>query len=256
MIRHPRLRARWLAPVLILAFPLPAAAQYNMPAPRADIPQSTANTNATTTPPAAASRADVLRAAACVVGRDATSADVLLATVPYSSDEREKAVRMLRTAERCLRLGTPLATSALVFRGAVAESLYEARFAQPVAARAPAAGSAPVFRAAEVATRQDSALIATSFDIAQCVPPRQPALVRALLATEPASDAEMAALQALYPAFGQCVTQGTQLQIDRGSIRAMLAESLYRWSVVQRDGPTSPRSSRSTGGTQAMPRRS
>ena len=48
------------------------------------------------------------------------------------------------------------------------------------------------------------------------------------------------ALTALYPGFGACVPTGTQLKVDRGGVRAMLAESLYRWSVVQRDGPTSP----------------
>ena len=239
MIEYARLRTRLLASVLLLAVPIPAAAQYMTPSPRQDVP-TTANTAATTTPTAAAPRADVLRAAACVVGRDATTGDVLLATAPYSSDEREKAVRMLRTAERCLRLDTPLATSALVFRGAVAETLYETRFAQPVAARAPAAASAPFHRASEFATRENAALLTTSFDLAQCTAPRQPDLVRALLATVPGSDAETTALTALYPAFGQCVTAGTQLQIDKGSIRAMLAESLYRWSVVQRDGPTSP----------------
>jgi hypothetical protein len=71
------------------------------------------------------------------------------------------------------------------------------------------------------------------------VAPAQPNLVRALLATEPGTDAERTALTALHPALGSCVPAGTQLRVDPGGIRATLAEALYRWSVVQRDGPTS-----------------
>ena len=242
MNRHARLRARLFASVLLLAFASPAAAQYGpSPAPRQDMPQGNNNANANRQQPTtAASRADVLRAAACVIGHDATAGDTLLAATPYSGDERDKAVRLLRTAERCLRLRSPLATSAPILRGAVAEALYETRFAEPVAARAPGVGSAAFVRAAAVSGRDDVAMLTTWAELAQCTVPQQPALVRALLATEASSDGESTALSALYPAFGQCVPRGTQLQIDRGAIRALLAESLYRWSVVQRDGPTSP----------------
>ena len=239
MSRHARLRARLFAPMLLFAFSAPLAAQYNTPAPRQDMP--TGNNNAAPQQPTtAASRADVVRAAACVIGRDATAGDTLLAATPYSGEERDAAVRLLRSAERCLRLRSPIATSAPVLRGAVAEALYEARFAEPAAARAPVIGSASFFRASAVSGREDAALITTWFELAQCTVPLQPGLVRALLATEAATDAESTALTALYPAFSQCVPHGTQLQIDRGSMRALLAESLYRWSVVQRDGATSP----------------
>jgi len=235
MIRQARLIAIALASLLSV----PAAAQYGPPAPRQDVPQGN-TTPAPQAPATAAPRADVLRAAVCVAGRDSGAADALLATAPYSNDERTRAVQLLRTAERCLRLRSPIATSALLFRGAIAETLYETRFAQPAAARTPAALASPFFRAADVTGRDDAALLATSFDLAQCAAPRQPDLVRALLATEPGSEAETAALTALYPGFGACVPTGTQLRVDRGGVRAMLAESLYRWSVVQRDGPTSP----------------
>lgn len=218
---------------------MPAAAQYGPPAPRQDIPQATPSATPQA-PTAAAPRAEVLRAAVCVAGRDSGAADALLATAPYSTEERNRAVQLLRSAERCLRLRSPIATSALLFRGAVAETLYETRFAQPAAARNPATGATPFFRAADVAGRDDAALLATSFDLAHCTAPRHPDLIRALLATEPGSDAENAALAALYPGFGACVPTGTQLRVDRGGVRAMLAEALYRWSVVQRDGPTSP----------------
>ena len=215
-----------------------AAAQYGAPPPRQEIPQ---NQKAQTpqAQPAAATRAEVLRAAACVAGRNASDVDALLATSPFSADERERAVRLLRVAERCLRLRSPIATSAMMFRGAVAETLYETRFAQAPAARSPAAAAAPFFRPAEVAGRNNAAMLTSHFELGQCAAPAQPNLVRALLATEPSTPEERTALTALYPALGACVPTGTQLTVDPGGIRATLAEALYRWSVVQRDGPTS-----------------
>ncbi len=225
---------------LVSMLSVAAAGQYGAPPPRPEVPQgkapSTAPAQAT---PASATRADVLRAAACVAGRNASDVDALLVTSPFTADEREKAVRLLRTAERCLRLRSPIATSAMVFRGAVAETLYETRFPQAPAARSPAAAAAPFFRPADVAGNENAALLTTHFELGQCVAPAQPDLVRALLATEPGTDAERTALTALHPALGSCVPAGTQLRVDPGGIRATLAEALYRWSVVQRDGPTS-----------------
>jgi len=228
-----------LFPIVLLFGAVAASAQYGAPPPRQDIPQNNrpAPESQTVAP---ATRGEVLRAAACVVGRDAAPAEAFLATAPFSSQEREKAIRLLRAAERCLRQDVPVLTSAPVLRGAVAEALYRARFAQPAAALAPAAAAAPLLLASEVSSRDDAAFLTTSWGLAQCAAPQHPDLVRALLATEAGTDGEMAALQALYPSFTACVAAGTQLRVDRGGIRAMLAESLYRWSVVQRDGPTSP----------------
>ena len=239
MVRLTRLWGRLFAIGLGSALSLPVAAQYGPP-PRQEVPPAPVNQAA---PPAAttgpASRADVLRAAACVASRDAEAADALLATSPFSGDERERAVRMIRSAQRCLRSDNPVSTSAMTFRGAVAETLYETRFAQPATARSPAAGAAPFFQAANVAGHENAALITSHFELAQCAAPAQPDLVRALLATDPGTPAESSALEALYPAFRACVPNGTQLSLDRGAIRGMLAEAVYRWSVVQRDGPTS-----------------
>ena len=223
---------------LVSMLSVTAAGQYGAAPPPQQMPQGKASPPAQAAA-AAATRAEVLRAAACVAGRNASDVDALLATSPFTADEREKSVRLLRAAERCLRLRSPIATSAMVFRGAAAETLYETRFALPPSARSPAAAAAPFFRPADVAGNANAALLTTHFELAQCVAPAQPTLVRALLATEPGTDAERTALTALHPALGACVPAGTQLRIDPGAIRATLAEALYRWSVVQRDGPTS-----------------
>lgn len=239
-MRHASLWGRTLMAALLSALAAVAAAQYNTPAPRQDMPQGKAQPPAANQPAGPTDRADIMRAVQCVVTRDAPSAEALLATSPYSSDERDKAVRLLRAADRCMRRSSAMQTSALVLRGAVAETLYESRFQQPPAPRTPAPGIAPMLRAADIAGREDAAFITSSFDLGQCTAPAHPDQVRALLATDPGSDAEVTALQALGAAFTGCVARGTQLRVDRGGIRAILAETLYRWSVVQRDGPTSP----------------
>jgi hypothetical protein len=49
----------------------------------------------------------------------------------------------------------------------------------------------------------------------------------------------MTALQGLTPVLSRCVPVEMTLNADRMMLRGLLAESLYRWSVVQRDGATS-----------------
>jgi hypothetical protein len=125
-------------------------------------------------------------------------------------------------------------------RGAVAESLYEAQFATPVAARTPALGAAPLARP----TEGDPAFLARlmpMYGLADCATARHPELVRAILATDPATPAESTAVFALTDTYRACVPPGTtQLTIDPKFMRFLFAETLYRWSAVQRDGPTSP----------------
>ena len=218
----------------------PAAAQYGSPPPPPppqDYPSSQSAPQRATAP---APLAEVMRAAACLAGRDAEAAERLLATAPYSSQERDEATRALRLARRCLRVREDMPTSALALRGAVAESLFEARFTQLPAMRTPAVGVAPWFRADAATTTDAAATLGPVYALADCSAARQPDLIRALLATEPGTAAETAAIQALNPIWNTCVTPGTQLALNRSSIRAILGEALYRWSMVQRDGAGSP----------------
>jgi len=229
---------RGAAAALLAALPAPLAAQYGPPPPPPrDLPSS--SSPARTEAPAEVPQAEVLRAAACLIDRDTEAGTRLLGSAPYSREEREHAVRALRAGERCLRLRQPIASTALLLRGAMAETLYETQFADPAVPRDPPAAAAPLFRPDAATSRDDAASLAPSFALAECAAAREPATVRALLASEPATDSEGAALQLLNPVFVQCVTPGTSLNVDRASIRAILAESLYRWSVVQRDGPAS-----------------
>jgi hypothetical protein len=230
-----------LGAILLAAGATPAAAQYgSAPAPPPPAAAPRGGAAAPAAAPAATAPAEVLRAAACAVGRDANAGTALLATLPFSAEERTQAGALARAAQRCLRLSAPIAVTSYSFRGAVAEALYESGFATPPAARAPALGAVPLPRPAPGTDAQIVEILAPMFALVDCATPRQPDLARALLATEPRSPEETAALTAFNPTFVACVPAGTQLRIDPRVMRNFFAEALYRWSVVQRDGPTSP----------------
>ena len=157
----------------------------------------------------------------------------VLASVPQSPEERRAALALLREGERCLHLARRLVTSVAILRGAAAEGLYEAQFAAPIAARTPASAAAPMPRPRAPAGGAAHAL-------ADCVAATRQDLIRALLAADPGTPGEEVALERFDPAFIACAPPGTRLQVDGSALRGLLAEALYRWSVVQRDGPASP----------------
>lgn len=230
-----------LGVTLLAAGATPAAAQYgSAPPPPPPTAPPRGEQAAPAAPAAAAAPAEVLRAAVCVVGRDGDAGHALLTTVPFSPEERTQAGALVRAAQRCLRLAAPIATTNYSFRGAVAEAVYESRFATPPAARSPALGAAPLPRPAPGTDAQAVRILAPMFALVDCATPQHPDLVRALLATEPRSPQETTALAAFNPTFIACVPAGTQLRIDPRIMRNFFAEALYRWSVVQRDGPASP----------------
>jgi hypothetical protein len=204
-------------------------------------------------PAAATTPADVLRAAACVTNAGPAITRAIVDAAPKSPEERRAAVAFLREGERCLHMTTSLVTSLAIIRGAAAESLLEAQFATPIAARTPPVGAKPMTRppparpaspatpappgAAPAAPPPDPEV---PYSLSECVAPARQDLVRALLATTPQSPEEAAGMNGLNPAYGACLAAGTQLRVDTRGFRSLLAEALYRWSVVQRDGPDSP----------------
>ena len=188
--------------------------------------------------PPSATPAEVMQAAVCVVEHNPNAGAALLATQPFSGDEGHRASDIIHDARRCLRSHDSIATTGLAMRAAVAEASYEAQFATPATPRDPALAAAPLPRPADGS--QPATVLAMMYGLVDCATPSHPDLVRAVLATEPGTPEETAALTALHPAFIACVPAGTHLSYDPHIIRGMFAESLYRWSVVQRDGPASP----------------
>ena len=235
--------SRLAALLLILALPAPVAAQYGQPtpAPSQMMPghgQGEASHSTPAPPAAPAAAAEVFAGAACVVGHNATAGDALLGMQPYSAAERAEAVRLLAEMRRCTHHG-PIVSQASVIRAAFAEAAVELGFPTPPAARTPPLDAAPLVRP----TEGDPAFLAQvmpMFQLADCATPRRPDLARAVLATDPESQAEAEAVSALNPVFIACVPAGSQLRIDHKIMRYLFAEALYRWSGVQRDGPASP----------------
>lgn len=223
---------------LIAMIPAVSAAQYGSapPPPPPEIPRNQRGDNAPAAPATPTAPADLLRAVSCEVARGPNSATALIGATPRTPDEREKAANLLRSAQRCAHMEAAISTPVFLARGAAAEALYETQFATPAAARTPALAARPLPRPA--ADDPLAAQLGTMYGLVDCATPRHPEMVRALLASEPRTPEEGTALTAFTETFRACVPPGSQLTIDPRIMRAMFAESIYRWSVVQRDGAT------------------
>lgn len=232
------------AVTVVTAAPAPAFAQNS--APPEDNPlqarrraQAQGQQNPAQT---ASTRADLIRAVACQLGAAPDPLDAVLATAPYSAPEAA-AVEALLPHLRSCNNNRPFTTPPAALRGAVAEALLKARFATPQAARTPALGAKPLLDVTAATARPDAASLVTSYGIADCMALTQADQVRALLAIDPGSPAEVAFFNAtLGPLLSRCAATagGTgTVSVDGRTLRGLLAESLYRWSVVQRDGAAS-----------------
>src|ERR1044072_9289846 len=131
MIVGRTLKPRLACAALIARAGAAAAAQYGS-APAQPAPPRMENTGSSQdgeTQVVPATPTLLLTGAGCLIRDRATAGDALLATAPHSSQERQLAVRMLGDMQRCLRQRAAIGTSAVLLRGAIAEAVYEARFA-------------------------------------------------------------------------------------------------------------------------------
>lgn len=224
-----------------------AVAQYGVPPPdtqggaRRQGNQAQSQRQA---PAAAVGLAALYQGVACQAGANAPSLDPMLATAPYSAQEREQAAAILRLVQRCQRGTSGMSANSVTLRGVIAETLLETRFPAAQAARTPAVATAPLLNVQAATTRPDAASLAPAYALVQCTAERQGDAVRTFLASDPGTPAEQTALGALNPALVSCATGSLTLNIDMRTLRGALAESLYRWSVVQRDGATAPYAAR------------
>lgn len=146
-----------------------------------------------------------------------------LLAMDYRTEDYWDAVRKLaRKSGQCLFPGESLRLSgSLLFAGGLAESLFEREYGREdmsaVAAR---------FEAAKPIEARDE------FEaIGLCVARRDPAGVRVLLATRPATDAEKSSLRQLAPTLQGCVRSGAQVRIGRYALRPLVALGLYRLTM-------------------------
>ncbi len=68
----------------------------------------------------------------------------------------------------------------------------------------------------------------------ECAVRGDPEGAAAVLATKLDTPAEMAAIKALAPAMGKCLTAGTKLELNRTSVRAAIAPPYYRLAMAAR----------------------
>ena len=183
-------------------------------------------------------------AVACLGHRDANAYGNLLRTPPYSAAERIEVQRLMPLLQRCREGGgdEPFSASVPQLRGTVAAWLYARDFAAAPAARAPALAPAPLLQIGQVRNAAEVQPLAATYALFDCATAAHPELVRAYLATAAGSPEEQAGFRALGPALGACLQPGGSRQLALGgtAMRGVLTEMLYRWSAVQRDGPSSP----------------
>lgn len=157
--------------------------------------------------------------ARCVASRHRKEAAAALALTYGSSTQSQAIHRMTSIADSCwgpMISGMSMRLSDDVIAGGMAEFFVtHPQVIDEFRKREPASFSWPATQ-----TAMES--------FGDCVIEQGDGAVRALVTTAVGSDAESTAAQALGPAFGQCVNEGQTVALDVGTVRDLLAFSLYR----------------------------
>jgi|GEM_PF-4766257 len=67
-----------------------------------------------------------------------------------------------------------------------------------------------------------------SESLGMCMAQSQPQSIAALIESEPESQDETTAIQAIAPHLGPCISEGVEAKFDKSSLRALLSFGLYR----------------------------
>ena len=157
--------------------------------------------------------------AACLLEARPRTA-VAIVAAPYGSEEQAAIVRRrVQGVEDCMgRTGLSMRFPSESLAGALGEAGIRARFAT-----------------ADLAALADEDVARLGLtprngyeELAACIARRDPAAVRALVLTEPATPEERAARRPVMANVGACVNQGQSLTFDMVGLRAMVAVALYR----------------------------
>ena len=161
---------------------------------------------------------------ACTAARATTLGQQLLASQPGSKRERGTLNRLYDRTEGCVTYNVTHAP-VMRIRGAVAEGLIATSLGG-ASMRAPVV-SGVVFTLDDSVDEGRCRINEQVYGFGQCVVAAQPMAVRSLIETAPDSAEERAAVRALRPALSPCLPSSTAMQLDRPTLRAVLAESLY-----------------------------
>ena len=159
----------------------------------------------------------------------------LLATVPQSAAESVALSRMTVRESSCLERAVPASMAdglqfnfdAMAMRGPYAELLLkQVQSGQQQVGKLPVPFDMKAAWASKDSEEIRKALIL--LDFAECVRKAAPAPTAQLLAAEPESAAESAAIGALRPAMTACFPAGATLKVNKLVLRGNLAEASYR----------------------------
>jgi len=171
------------------------------------------------------------RFARCVAGRHENAAADLLASNPGTSNYNSSLRRLAQGNWGCLHSGTLRFNEAL-FAGGLAEALLRRENAHTdIAARTVYDPNRPPLQA-----RDEAELM--SLCTVRAAPPQ----VEALLGSEVGSAEEAAAVRALMPQVGQCLSAGVSMRINRPALRAALALATHR--LVRHNALAAPAAAR------------
>ena len=183
---------------------------------------------------------DVLeRTGKCLVNVDPKASMAVLTAPPGTPANGRAFDKLVWHLDDCLWIGVQrtkftrdidveIKGSAII--GAVAQALYRLQFAsRPPSSLPTPASVAPIM---PPASEGKYGQVIANYAFAQCLVRAQPDAVRRLVLSKVASSEESEALSQLRQFMGPCVYKGTTAKADRNSLRLMLAQSLYRWSIT------------------------
>lgn len=181
---------------------------------------------------------DVLeRTGKCLVNVDAKDSMALLTTMPGTPASDRAINNLQRHLPDCLGIGVQVTKfygtievqlSGTALMGAVAQALYRVQFtSRPPSSLAIPASVAPIMPPASAEKYRQ---LLASYVFAQCLANAHPDAVRRLVLSKVGSREESAGFSQVQQFMGPCVYG--PVKADRNSLRLMLAQALYRWSVT------------------------
>jgi hypothetical protein len=164
--------------------------------------------------------------AACLVDHDRPDVERIIAGFP--DDKQSKALNRL-AGDECLASGELTVTDRLL-RGALYAELYRRSFTD----RAPSIADATVDWSTDAAGQpaEEAGLYVALRQFAQCLVQKHSGESRQLMFVPPRSHREDDALRAMTPDMAPCLVQGAQIRFSKDVLEGLIAEVLYRLSVV------------------------
>lgn len=209
--------------------PAPAPAPAQMPAPAPAPPVMAQPTNIVP---------ETVRYARCLAEQRPAQADAYLATAPGSPQELQAFDALVPVGDAaCAALapgaaGGATAIPVMFLRGGLAEARYIVRY--PDAPPAAVAGAQPVGMTEEAMRARLAAATDQQLELTRvfgdCVVAAWAVGVDQLVRAQAGSSEERAAITALQPTLGSCLPQNQSISFTRESVRAPLADALYRKS--------------------------